>query len=63
MNQKERTIFVTIALLKVGTKKETLIDKLRTCFQLMRPEVLLDDKGRKIYEQEIKKAKLKGQIP
>lgn len=63
MNQKERSLFVVIALLKDDTEKETILEKVKACFHLMRPEILLSDKGKKIYEQEVNKAKRKGQIP
>ena len=62
MNQKQRILFVIIALLKTDTKKETILEKAQASFDLMRPEILLDDEGRKIFNEQVKKAREKGQI-
>ncbi len=64
MNQKERALFVLEAIMRAD--KPTigfLIKKIRVCFGLARPEIMLSPESRKEYIRIVKQAIKEGRIP
>ena len=64
MNSKQKTIFIIEALIKSeeAVEPEMLLEKLEACLELQRPEVLLTEKSKVIYEKLVEEARRRGRI-
>jgi len=64
MTLGEKVIFMVLALLESGAERDTIKEKVETLLEhgIKKPEVLLDDKQKEIFQKKIEKAKAQGKI-
>jgi len=64
MTLGEKIIFMVLVLLETETETETIREKVETILDhgIKRPEVLLDDKQKKLFQEKIERAKAQGKI-
>ena len=66
MTQKERALLVIKSIIvareEISPRDQQLLKKIDACLSLIRPEVLLDEKERKIYDTSVEELRRSGKI-